>query len=426
MGGHENLYRGYERKTPGHEDNLTRAFLIVLRGVPLAHAVWLRLVDEGHRSNEGDGVPSFDSLRDPTVLTQVSRLPDAVGRIVSLVQTDEDYFADDVTASDRRQVLDGVVSYAPDLAIVIENKPYHGDIWQGQLNVNVTDLGADEETAVDPRPACVKWRSVIAAWARLLEAGHLGVAERVFVEDFLEYVEEFFPQLQPYSTIGQCGRSEPRLQRRCRNILEAIAPGDVKWATSWGWYIDVPEHAAAIRLALIPRGAGDDQRLDVELALGDTVGQARTLYRDFGEGVLDKLANEGWTLHPNLHLSFMQQNVQYPTCKRDPRSYWAFWTEHEGSWVRRVHRDEWPELLRFLIAHDLMVGAEEREFHRNFTETKRMSLNVCPGLVIRKTTTLDDAVEADQRGQLQGLIEATMRWVADLFHIRLPVSIRVG
>src|SRR5690606_31680921 len=122
---HLNLFEPYERREAGHEDALTRAFLLVLRGVPVAHAAWLHLVDASHRANGGGGVPALHALPAPQVHMQTARVPPDISRVISLVQTDEQVFREvDAMPSERRQVLDGVVSYG-DLAIVIENKPHY-------------------------------------------------------------------------------------------------------------------------------------------------------------------------------------------------------------------------------------------------------------------------------------------------------------
>jgi hypothetical protein len=39
-----NFFRPFERLAPNHENELTRALLVVLRLSPLAHVVWLRYV----------------------------------------------------------------------------------------------------------------------------------------------------------------------------------------------------------------------------------------------------------------------------------------------------------------------------------------------------------------------------------------------
>ena len=44
-----NFFEPYESLPPTHENQLTRGFLVVLRLVPIAHAVWLRMVSDGSR-----------------------------------------------------------------------------------------------------------------------------------------------------------------------------------------------------------------------------------------------------------------------------------------------------------------------------------------------------------------------------------------
>ena len=89
MTDHLNYFEPYQRREAHHEDQLTRAFLIILRHVPMAHAAWLALVDQGHRQNDGTGVPHLHELPEPDFYTQVRDLPDEVVRLVSVIQTDE-------------------------------------------------------------------------------------------------------------------------------------------------------------------------------------------------------------------------------------------------------------------------------------------------------------------------------------------------
>jgi len=62
MDNHLNFFLPYERAPAWHENQLTRALLVVLRYSPIAHQAWLRLV-----------VPDWKCLiarPDPTYLTQ--------------------------------------------------------------------------------------------------------------------------------------------------------------------------------------------------------------------------------------------------------------------------------------------------------------------------------------------------------------------
>lgn len=43
------------------------------------------------------------------------------------------------------------------------------------------------------------------------------------INDFLEMVDDYYPQLTPYKRLATCRDNASRLERRCRMILEGIA-----------------------------------------------------------------------------------------------------------------------------------------------------------------------------------------------------------
>ena len=58
-----NFFEPYESLPPTHENQPTRAFLVVLKLVPIAHAVWLRMVSD---ADEGGAKPLPPLERLPT------------------------------------------------------------------------------------------------------------------------------------------------------------------------------------------------------------------------------------------------------------------------------------------------------------------------------------------------------------------------
>ena len=378
MSDHLNVFEPYVSKAPHHEDALTRAFLLVLRGVPVAHAAWLVLVDRAHRANHGKGIPSLHELDAPTVETQTATVPSAE-RVLSLVQTDEAYFREaDAAPSDRRQVLDGIVSYGGSIAIVLENKPSHRSIWEAQLDVS---LQAD--STLDPRVACVTWKEIVAAWANLLEAGHLSPAERVLLGDFLDYVEEHFPSLRPYSKVGLCGTDIERLQRRCRMLLLSLAgETNVAYHRGWGWFFHVADGQCILQVGLIPKRRSKDLYLMVEIDPGDTTAQARILYRDVSLADLEALRSREWELAPNLHFAHMTRNLLWTRVERSFEEYWDFWLQR-GGWIRRWNRAEFEQVFADLVTAGLATEQDRMEFTKHLLNTQRATFNMCPGLTLR-------------------------------------------
>ncbi|MDQ4025834.1 MAG: hypothetical protein M3217_10160, partial [Actinomycetota bacterium] len=111
-----NFFAPFERRDPRHEDQLTRALLVVLRLSPLAHAAWLRLV-----------APELDlyKLLPANFDTRQRAVRDAdetdeAAEVVSVFLAPEEppTGAGVIAASDRRQVLDAVIDYGGELIVV--------------------------------------------------------------------------------------------------------------------------------------------------------------------------------------------------------------------------------------------------------------------------------------------------------------------
>jgi hypothetical protein len=413
---HINAFVPYERRPHAHEDNLTRAFLLVLRGVPVAHAAWLDLVDHSHRTRGGSGVPRLHGMAAPRFVTQTARVPDGVRRIISLVQTDEDVFVgSDLSRSDRRQVLDGVVSY-DDFALVVENKPSHRNIRPDQLRVNVPP-----DVEHDSKAACVAWKDIVLAWARLLEARHLGPAETVLLGDFLDYVETFFPKLRPYSKVSLCGNDLDRLERRCTELLKSIAPNAQRHHRGWGPTLRLDAGQCALMVGCFPRPHKTEVDIVVEYVPGDTTAQARLLYGRADAGAVLGLRERGWQLTPNFHLAYMTTNFVYTKVRLPVESYWNLCASRP-SWLRMWRRNEYEQLFELMVSERLAAASDRAEFDRHFNRTTRESINVCPALIVQRRIPVDEAAILDARGQLEARVRAVLVEGATALGLRLPLA----
>lgn len=416
MTDHMNVFEPYASKTAQHEDALTRAFLLVLRSVPVAHASWLNLVDRAHRAAGGTGVPCLHELGAPAVRTQTATVGHEVKRVISLVQTDEVYFRDgSASASERRQVLDGVVTYDEALAIVVENKPRHQDIWEGQLDINVPT-----GVALDRTTACVPWKDIVLAWGGLLEAGHLGPAEGVLLGDFLDYVEEYFSHLRPYSKVAFCGNDVERLKRRCRMVLETIAGvARVEYHRGWSWFIRLDEGGSTTRVGMIALRGAEGLGLVVEIAPGDTTSQAKILYANCRLTEVAELTSHGWTVEPNFHLAHMNLNLIWTRGRLTLQDYWAVWTTHVD-WMRQWKRAEFEDAWALFDGAGLVTRLDRKIFDEKVVSTNRSSFNLCPGLTLRWRMPLEEAAALDQRGQLETTVARAMERAASALGFARP------
>ncbi len=253
---HLNVFEPYRELSRGHEDQLTRAAMIVLRLVPLAREALLAAIGE----------PSQSQLPDCIVDMQATNLVDASeenvaggevrrGRLVSVFLTpDIEPFelAEDVSDTADNQRFDGVLRFDPDLVVVLESKVCRR--WARRNGHRAAELNLGGTRFAQRRTAVLRWHDLLESWWRLVELGVLAPAEQAIVKDVLSYAHQDFGALLPFGTLRRVGGDPVRRKWRLRSLLRE--------ATGL-----VPERAGLVHVRLdVALGVASLQRaaLDIE------------------------------------------------------------------------------------------------------------------------------------------------------------------
>jgi len=157
-----NYFEPYESLPPNHENQLTRALVVVLKLSPMAHTAWLRRVVPELALHE---LPKADwrvQRRDivPAASTDVDGL-----RVISVfISGERTDVGGQVEASERGQVLDAISLYGTELAVVVEVKvtANPGDRQARRLNIGGFTLALDEH------PLRLRWRDILGDLAELV------------------------------------------------------------------------------------------------------------------------------------------------------------------------------------------------------------------------------------------------------------------
>ena len=166
-----NFFQPFERLPAGHENQLTRALLVVLRMSPMAHMIWLRRAAP-ELQLQGLPVASYETQRQAVRVADDSEEP---APLISVFLTPKQPLeAGIVTESDRSQVLDAIIDYGGEQVIVVENKVGEADDWQAR-EINVT--GARVELAEGQEARIVLWPDLLAELTSLLDRGLVTGAE---------------------------------------------------------------------------------------------------------------------------------------------------------------------------------------------------------------------------------------------------------
>ncbi len=170
---HLNVFDPYRDLGRTHEDQLTRAAMIVLRLVPLARETLLRAIGE----------PSQSELPDCTVDMQATHIVDASeecasggevkrGRLVSVFLTPDTEAAEpdgEVRDTSRGQRFDGVLRFDPELVVLLESKVCTR--WARRNGHRVGELNLGSARFAQRRTCVLRWHDLLESWWRLVELG---------------------------------------------------------------------------------------------------------------------------------------------------------------------------------------------------------------------------------------------------------------
>ena len=383
-----NFFEPYESLPPHHENQLTRALVVVLRLSPMAQAAFLRRVDPTIALHDCEPAEWRVQRRDILPMGAVD--PERLRVISVLLSGERGEEGGDVVASQRGQVLDAIAVFGSQLAVVIENKvTARPDDWQARaLNLGGRTVMLDEQ------PRRIRWRDLLTDVQNLLQRRLVGGAEAGIVEDFLEYTEAYFDSLLPYSTLRVCQGSAYRQQRRLRRILTEASGIEARQDRRPSVPLAGATRVDRAYLELV------DEEVQLRLWPGDTLQQARALYASHDAiAGLERLLVTGWHLEANFHFGHMAKGLAWTRSSLPVREYMAFWVEEIAD-AHQVNRSDWDDYWDWLLEHKIAAPEDRERFARDFDNTRRQDATPRPGLRLARSWGLEEAEALDARGAL--------------------------
>lgn len=225
------------------------------------------------------------------------------------------------------------------------------------------------------------------------------------IEDFLSYVDENFPFLNPYDNFHQCKGNAELLNRRIHNILLSIArdKNKVLYHKGWGYYIQTPFQQIH-EIGLILNKDEKDWWIDLSLFFGASQRQAISFYSSHPK--VYHLEKSKWRLCPNFHVSFMNTNLVFFPSKNS-EIYLRFWIEHYKE-IAQQKRENVSNYLQRLVNEKVIYFTSEiqEKLNEKFYTTAMQTLNMCPEFGIIYTFSSSEIEESDKKGKFQlSLIE---------------------
>lgn len=387
-----NFFEPYDSLAPHHENQLTRALLVVLRYCPMAHQAWLSLVEPGKQLHELPR-PSFGTQRARILAEGVAKpIDEPLSGISVICAADAPEVSTGTIESDRGQILDGIIRYDNELVIVLESKldGPASDRQAREINLH------GQPVRFDGKVRSISWRAVLAAFDDLAdeERGATAGAERIVLRDFLEFVDRNFPRLGPFSTLDRCKREPSRVARRLRAVaLEAIGGEPI------GVGAILPGRHQAVISAHLRGECGESPEVHLGLYPADTLEQARAFYaRPKAVDRILALQSQGWSVSPNFHFGFMAKGLTWTTSTVKAADYTRYWEKHIGE-TRQIDRADWPAFWERLRHLGFAQPTDREQFDRDFTRTSRKSASPRPGIACIYRWPFEKAEQLDATGK---------------------------
>jgi hypothetical protein len=159
----------------------------------------------------------------------------------------------------------------------------------------------------------------------------------------------------------------------------------------------------------------------MEVDPADTVGQARLTYHSVSYDRVERLLEDPrWTARPNFHLMFMTSGCFRIGGEPDVATYWATWANSIDD-IRQWKRGEFDAAFERLLALGVVKASHRAIFDDETIATKRPNIGFAPGVTLRWTLPLQDAVTLDARGKLEAEITSAMKQAAEALNLKLPL-----
>jgi hypothetical protein len=407
MNRHLNVFTRYER-VDHHEDQLTRAAMIVLRLVPAAREALLRLID-------GPGIAQLGTagevdMQTSEILARADTRAD-VDELISVFLVPDETRSEpeaEVVPSPRGQRLDGVLRFLPDLVVVLESK-----VVEGASDLQARELNYGSWQPRRSRRRNVHWHDLLEAWWRLGDLHLLTPTEELLVQDLLDFADEHFPALLPFTTLRRAAGHEGRVNRRLRALMLLATGFPPRDRTR---YLMLDEHLGTESVQRAELAVVTEQRqLWLEMWPGESNSQARHLYSADRANRLAALnGTAGWDIAPNVHLSFRnahwRQRLYLDASDLPIARYAAQWSDGDldriGQYDAPVLREElWP----WLLERGYAKPTDDLDWFCERLGNRPAYLR--PGIRIRRTWPLDEGEQLDDRNELVGEIRQSINTI---------------
>lgn len=417
---HMNLFNNSDDLKLDHEDVLTRSFLILLDTIPLYKFKFFELINSKMEGKEGYKKLLLDDVEDTEIKTQVVYNDKWLTSftnldVVSILISNEKYETNQsVDKDDYKHRYDGVLKTANTI-FIIENKPNVNNVWREQLNLNIKNNNILKDVC------SIKWMDIVSFSNQLLQSNIITTLEHRLIDNFIEYIDYTYPELNPYDNFSLCKNEYVLLNKRCCKILEGLIDG-VEVTHHKGWKDKINSGNKIIpEIALSVNVNDDNEYVVLEMVAGDYMSGAKTMYEKINLNRLEELLkNNNVNVYSCFHIAAYQKNIFYSSGDIKLLDYIKFWQkEVENNELKQISRENdksaFERYYDKLVKNQIVKQSDFGEFERVFINSNYPVMNICPCIIFEYYWNKENAFELDKNGKFIEEVKSKMNMILNVF-----------
>jgi len=377
MSSYMNAFSPFTKNNEHHEDHLTRGFLLLLKYSPSVFYSFHDYVKQEYYKFKTKDQPDMESLfineLKFEITTQVGCKKASNylnSKLLSILITDETLKIDtEISNSERKAVYDGIVSLNEDWTFIIENKPFNSKVWEEQLSPGkiLSNEIKEQEVVLVESPIILEWREIF----KRLNYIKCSDVEKIFINDFNEFVFKNYPTLFPYETFEQCKENKDLLHFRIKELLEEIIMDEknvpeenkrVKYHHPWAWSVKL-NNEYINEIGYAPHDSG----VSLHFCYGFTVPLSKKFF-NFSKNNINKnlqnLSNNLWKFdfHIRIADSYGREIISF-SCKSGYESdFIDYWGKNTAK-IGQINIDEkFNNLIEEFKALPFILNFEEHDW----------------------------------------------------------------
>ena len=175
--------------------------------------------------------------------------------------------------------------------------------------------------------------------------------------------------------------------------------GSVEYHRAWHEYIEIADKPGIKEITIFPKLIGDktdEWQIHLELHPGDTMNQAKSLFKTLDMNKFKKLKENGWIIKSNLHFSFRSSNLIWTESNCSLDQYNHYW-KNKISELKQIKREEFENYFNELKNDNMITSDDLEEIQSKIFEKKHPNINICPGVSFRFIWEKNTAVTLDDK-----------------------------